>query len=376
MTSNSTFFFFVESRSIQAEHKTVAAVDNFLWRVGSGDISAESVSEKFTNGLPLAISILDQYCSAGLLSKRRVRPCPNEDCNVGLIWEEDFENEACSSCGCELTKDWRQSSTTTRYLINRKGRHFSPWLLLLHGMNTPGEWQQEVVYKFGLQSENSPFKIYKYGIRRIEPFFTLLQNCRTNDFRRDYYRAAAEAKKNGILDPPDVIAHSFGTLIIGRAMEKDKNIVFGKVILCGSILRPDFNWAKHVREGRVTLVLNHFGGKDFWAHIAVYAIPNSGPSGRIGFVETDQVKNQVFNVRSEHYEHSDFFKDENFLIQFKRLWRPFLWGRLDDLRGVINLHEGLAQWNQPFFILRGAISNMILLLIFSALAYLFLQLVF
>ena len=235
--------------------------------------------------------------------------------------------------------------------------------MLLHGMNTEGEWQQDSVYRFGLYNEHSPFKIYKYGIRRIEPFFKLLQNKRVSKFIKDYKQASKEARQCGINDPPDIIAHSFGTLILVRAMERDKAISFGRVLLCGSIIRPDFDWLKYKREGRVDLILNHFGGKDFWAHIAVYAIPRSGPSGRIGFVEMKETRDYIFNVKYPAYKHSDFFKDDNFPQQFKFLWRPFLWGRLDELKGVIELHNGVRRWKLPPFLFRGIIIRLSLVLI-------------
>jgi serine/threonine-protein kinase len=58
---------------------------------------------------------------------------------------------------------------------------------------------------------------------------------------------------------PDIIAHSFGTWLVGHALESNPDIQVGRVVLTGSILRPDFNWKEHMPSGQVEAVLNHYG---------------------------------------------------------------------------------------------------------------------
>jgi hypothetical protein len=352
MNSNSNSFFFSESKDLMVNNDVKKRIDEFLWKIGSGEFSINKFMQKFNISLSIAESILDHYIETRILDKKICRKCPNEDCIPGIIWEDDFEEDYCPTCNCELSMQWRQNSTEPHYFINRSGRQFSPWLLLLHGMNTPGEWQEDTVFRLGLRNEKSPFEIYKYGIIRVSPFFKILQSCRVKNFIKKYNLAAQEAKDNGIDDPPDVIAHSFGTLIIGRALEKYPKLCMGKVLLCGSILRPDFNWSKYIEEGRVSKVLNHFGGKDFWAKIAIYAIPGSGPSGRVGFVESESSHNYLFNFKDPDYKHSDFFSKDKFDHQFKYLWQPFLWGKLEELKSTINLHQGIMEWHPPSLIIR------------------------
>jgi pimeloyl-ACP methyl ester carboxylesterase len=209
-----------------------------------------------------------------------------------------------------------------------------------------------MAFRHVLRGNNAPFYIYKYGIQRIEPFFDRLQENRVRVFIKDFLDIRNEAKQEDVDEPPDIVAHSFGTLIIGRALELNKDIKFGKVILCGSILPPDFDWQGYISSKRVAAVLNHFGSNDFWARIAVRGIPHSGPSGRIGFIETGNKKDLLFNVRAEGYAHSDFFEKNKFNQHYNSIWQPFLWGKLHQLSKSLKLHDGVKEWKRPSFFLR------------------------
>jgi pimeloyl-ACP methyl ester carboxylesterase len=372
MTSRTSpgFLFFPQSRTIlRARKELILAIDNFLWHLGSGEMTAQSLGERLGTSASEVGPVLDQYYEAGVLSKRMGKFCPAPDCLIGVIWEDEFGNDNCPNCGAELTDEWRRETPDTHYVIRQEGRAFPPWILLIHGMNTTGDWQQRIAFIQGLMGESSPFFSYKYGIKRIEPFFGVLQKWRTRRFLREYRQARMEAEQHGVTGPPDVIAHSFGTLIIGRALRADPSVKFGRVLLCGSILPPNFEWSQYFREDRALTVLNHFGGKDFWAKIAVRAIPNSGPSGRIGFVESSTCPDRLFNVRYPAYHHSDFFEPRFFETHFKILWRPYFWGRLEELSKTINLHAGLPCWKKPVFCLRAPFLTWLLVLSLFVLLY-------
>jgi pimeloyl-ACP methyl ester carboxylesterase len=357
------YLFFPESKNIQAKPGLVLSVDNFLWRLGSGEMTARSLAQQLDADHKEIALILNQYLKAGILTRRMGRPCPNDSCTVGVIWEDKFGSDTCDICGAELTDEWRALAPEEHFEINRSGRTFPPWMLLIHGMNTRGEWQQRVAFIQGLMGETSPICIYKYGIKRIEPFFGFLQNSRLSQFLLKYRQARELARRNGLDEPPDVIAHSFGTLIIGNALRKDPSVTFGKILLCGSILPPDFEWSQFIEKDRVEMVLNHIGGKDSWARIAVRAIPHSGPSGRIGFLESPSNRDRMFNVLYRDYGHSDFFKEELYDNHFMAVWRPFFWGKLDELGNTVNLHKGAAKWVRPSFCARAPFLTWLMVLL-------------
>src|SRR5437870_7021689 len=85
-----------------------------------------------------------------------------------------------------------------------------------------------------------------------------------------------EMKAEGYGERPDVIAHSFGTWLLAHAILADKAadpIRVGRVVLTGSIVRPDFNWRSLLDDGRVEAVLCHYGGGDIPVRLAQNSIP-------------------------------------------------------------------------------------------------------
>src|SRR5204863_10105737 len=114
---------------------------------------------------------------------------------------------------------------------------------------------------------------------------------------------------------------------------------FGRLILTGCVLRPDFNWARIKEAELVTDVMNHYGTSDPVVPFAEATIFDSGPSGRRGFDGK-----YVINVRAEGFGHSDLFSIDQFVVNghffakpsptehgvthlaysYKRYWKPFL----------------------------------------------------
>ena len=120
---------------------------------------------------------------------------------------------------------------------------------------------------------------------------------------------------------------------------KGARLHFGRVILTGCILRPDFDWGK-IKEARlIEEVLNHYGTKDWVVPLAQATICDSGPSGRRGFDGRE-----VINVQAKGCGHSDLFSITDFANEsgffsrnargagavthlehaYTRYWKPFL----------------------------------------------------
>ncbi|MCZ7616635.1 MAG: hypothetical protein M5T52_24490 [Ignavibacteriaceae bacterium] len=62
---------------------------------------------------------------------------------------------------------------------------------------------------------------------------------------------------------PDVVAHSFGTLLISELLKKYPELKLGRVILTGSIISPDFNWELIFQRGQVEAVFMSLCWKRF-----------------------------------------------------------------------------------------------------------------
>ena len=214
-----------------------------------------------------------------------------------------------------------------------------------------------------------PVAIYKYGRIRPGAFLRFRQRALARDLGARLKRLIGQTESGGFGPRPDVIAHSLGTLLLGLALRNDPTMQVGRIILLGSILRPDFNWKELIKRGQVEAVLNNYGTEDFWALVAHYFIPDSGPSGRTGFND----RQDVINVAAEGFGHSDFFSSRFMTTQFEKLWRPFLTRRRDQLSSLLREKGSSIQWRQAWWPLRANVTRLFLFSVAAALALLFLS---
>ena len=120
-----------------------------------------------------------------------------------------------------------------------------------------------------------------------------------------------------ILKRPSIIAHSFGSYIIGYCMLKYPDVKFDKIILCGSILPKNFNWNTIFLNDQVNHLKNEYGIKDFWTKNVGRFVKRTGGSGNDGFsLNSRQLEQNKF----EYFTHSDYFKGQH----IKFYWLPFL----------------------------------------------------
>ena len=116
---------------------------------------------------------------------------------------------------------------------------------------------------------------------------------------------------------PSIIAHSFGSYVVGECMLKYREVKFDKIILCGSILPKNFDWTEVLARNQVWNVRNEFGLKDRWAKLVGSFMHRSGESGYSGFtVDSHCVEQERF----AYHAHSDYFKIGHCL----EYWLPFL----------------------------------------------------
>jgi hypothetical protein len=270
-------------------------------------------------------------------------------------WLDGLESRRCPVCGFDLPAGHRGEAcpnpeppphaftdeghpgplVTVTYRRTGVARRDVGWMLALHGMNTRGAWQEDFNWLVSTTyGRMVPVAIYKYGIVRPGALLRarhrqLVRRLATEIRKRS--RQAAEI----VADPkPDVIAHSFGTLLLGKALQAQPDLRVGRVITLGCVLRPDFDWQTLVARGQVEAVLNQIGTRDVWARIAHYAVPDAGPAGRRGFdpppgSAPPPAAEPVFNVLAEGFRHSTFFDvrgdDPTILArQFRDVWREFL----------------------------------------------------
>jgi pimeloyl-ACP methyl ester carboxylesterase len=188
----------------------------------------------------------------------------------------------------------------------------------LHGIRTRADWQkafadvaQDQGWKCRLNKWNFgrmslPSFLWPFGrsqkIKWFEKTYTDEINNRNLDLKAD--------------ERPSVVAHSFGTYIVGWAMFKYEELKLNKVILCGSILPTNFPWDVLLERGQVRAVRNEFGVRDIWVKWVRFFVPRTGPSGSNGFSrEHPRLEQKRFE-----FQHSEYFREGH----MQKFWMPFL----------------------------------------------------
>ncbi|SHL99395.1 hypothetical protein [Phytopseudomonas punonensis] len=248
--------------------------------------------------------------------------CPMGDCErllpLGAILD------ACPYCQTDYQAEGCEPISVLYYRLVGEVSRDIRWVIVIHGMNSRAKWQEAFSWEIANRlSYSAPVLIYKYGWATIDVFARWLHERLARRLGERMRIAIEEAQKSRLPDRPDIIAHSFGTLLLSRVLENPgfADLKFGRIITAASIVRPDFDWDRLIADGRVEAVLNHVGGQDRAVPFAQYVIPGAGPGGKVGYLAKS-----TLNVRAATYGHSGFFLPENLSVAIARhgLWQAFL----------------------------------------------------
>jgi hypothetical protein len=187
-------------------------------------------------------------------------------------------------------------------------------VITLHGIESRGEWQKQATPILA-QEGWVPVPL-DYGNFSTIKFLMPPARSRKLAWFVGQYEAVRNALTGGGVERPSIIAHSFGSYIVAKALEKYHWIKFDKVLFCGSIVRPNYPWAEIFKRHQVNCVRNEYGSLDFWAGVVGYGVFDAGPSGKRGFIGNDpDVDNHHFP-----YSHSEYFLPGH----YRQNWIPYL----------------------------------------------------
>ncbi len=307
------------------------------------------------------LALLKRWASDGWVEARQRHHCP--ECGGDLDAGESLA-PTCPHCG----KSYREHSGIISELVfvrDLGAVRNVDWVVAIHGMNTSGAWQEAFSWKFSTTWGRSvPVAVYKYGIVIMGVVLAWRRRKLQRELRTKLAALRDQARAEGFLGNPDVIAHSFGTWLFGHLLadelkrNAEDSLKFGRIILAGCILRPDFDW-KRIREAHlVEDVLNHYGTVDRIVPLAHATITDSGPSGRRGF-DGDQ----VLNIQATGFGHSDLFsidkRDANGLTylanSYQKYWRPFLTLPTEELSSLPNRMDPEQSWRKLPWPMRGSL---------------------
>lgn len=266
---------------------------------------------------------LNQEVTTGAARKIEAFRCTMPKCGAVLA-PAGAPYSACPHCLTDFLEEGVEVVSETFYRIVGETSRDIRWMIVIHGMNSRAKWQEEFSWQIASRLRYSaPILIYKYGWVTIDVLVYWLHRKLASHLGARMRIAIAQAEASERPTRPDIIAHSFGTHLLSMILTDPdfEDLRFGRVITAGSIIRPDFDWDSLIANGRVEAVLNHVGGKDSPVLIAQFAIPGTGPGGRVGYTA-----NKVINVRMPTFRHSDFFLTENLRAQIADggLWHNFL----------------------------------------------------
>lgn len=324
--------------------KLVEGVRDTLERADSQVIDPALLGPSFQSDVATTIRLLNEVARLGFLAIEELKLCGNCDTLASI---EDQTAGTCPKCAShyeELDNPFKLKRVF-KQPAGRESRDIS-WVVTVHGMNTDGPWQQDFSWLIANKLKYSaPVLILKYPMFRVMTLFERTQRLLAADLGERLQTAVGHASQRGdeLKGVPDVVLHSYGTLLFSRLLLDPRfaTLKFGRVILAGSIIRPDYGWAQHISSGRIEQVVNHCGDKDWIVYLAQYAMPSSGPSGRGGFVDK-----AVRNVKATDFGHGTFFDIEPMKVNLAQggIWDRFLTYPANRLAGE-NEMAGPAEWH-------------------------------
>ena len=196
-------------------------------------------------------------------------------------------------------------------------------VLTVHGIRTFGHWQERLEQLLKASDPTIEVFNYKYGYFSVLAFMIpLLRWLVTVRFRREMLRVIERAPWDRI----DIVAHSFGTHLVGWGLygvkPPPRRHSVHTIILAGSVLKAGFPWKDLVGE-QVGRVVNDCGTRDTVLLLNQFFVLFTGMAGREGF---SGMTGDAFRNRHFEFGHSGYFlsagrSDDAFMREF---WLPLL----------------------------------------------------
>ncbi|EEH94087.1 hypothetical protein CSAG_02441 [Citrobacter portucalensis] len=186
-------------------------------------------------------------------------------------------------------------------------------LILTHGIMTSGSWTKKVEDTI----LDSNIKVIKYQYPHFSALKIILPWT-----REKILKGYKEFIENILISNPECelnfISHSFGTFMTIKSLdESDISYMpnINNVLLCGSVLRSDYDINKFISKFNIKNLVNECGINDLPLLICNLTCYGLGHAGRIGF----QGYNEALSNRYYNGGHSDFFDKEYILSDWKSI---------------------------------------------------------
>ncbi len=202
---------------------------------------------------------------------------------------------------------------------------------MLHGIRTYGNWMDRLSATLNDASSRSQrgnrrtIDVWKFRYGRFSlPAFLIpgwLRERVVNRFN-EAYEAAKRAHPEASVS---VIAHSFGTHVVTRALQRYPSISLRYVIFCGGLVRKRYGWEELFRDGRAEKVVNECCLRDVLPVLARLFVVTMDSSGVFGFIDTPERAQRFKNRPFAAYGHGGCFYEGH----YREFWAPIFRG--DDI---------------------------------------------
>jgi serine/threonine-protein kinase len=206
-----------------------------------------------------------------------------------------------------------------RHQRHARTRARRPVVFTLHGIRTYAAWHRAVAEVAQERDWTCRQERWYFG---YFPLFRFLlpgqRRTKVAWFRKTYFDECNDRMVDVDAEHlPSIVAHSFGTYILGNALLAYSHLRFDKIVLCGSILPVDFPWDTLIARGQVQAVRNEFSRRDVWCRMVRWVVRGAGPSGVHGFrIDHGRIEQRAFPF----FSHSMYFEKGH----MESNWFPFL----------------------------------------------------
>ena len=186
-------------------------------------------------------------------------------------------------------------------------------IFVIHGIRDEGHWTNKIAQRVILENEkaNSTRSADKQRHFAVETsrygYFPMLLFALPWTRRAKVAWFMEQYAENLALYPDadfSFIGHSNGTYLLAQALEKYEYCRFKRVVFAGSVVPKQYQWSKHINNGRVERVLNYVATLD-WV-VAIF--PNFlhwfqsdlGSAGHDGFEDNHRYVTNIRYIRGQH----------------------------------------------------------------------------
>ncbi|WP_236193306.1 response regulator [Pseudomonas glycinae] len=190
-------------------------------------------------------------------------------------------------------------------------------LITVHGIRTYGKWQQELKENLNKYSRDFNSVDFKYGFFDIFSFsLPYLRNRKAISIARRIASVLDSSADKDIY----IVAHSYGTYILSKALELcGSEVKICSVILCGSPLKHSHDIEHIIQRSEITI--NECGTRDGILVLARCFLLGLGDAGRVGFTREHT---SSFMNRWHKGGHSHYFDDKGTPNFYQRFWLPLM----------------------------------------------------